>query len=63
MPKKMYNDGIVFLSLHIYRRKFKEPITSSSENVPDSQSSAYRLIYYQLFKQNVLSAHIRKNTH
>ena len=36
---------------------------TSTENLPDSKSSAYRRKYYHLFKQNVLSAHIRKNTH
>ena len=34
------------------------PITASSENVPDSQSSGYRRNYYLLFEQNVLIAHI-----
>ena len=38
----------------------KSPITASSENVPDSQYSAYRRKYYNIFKQNVLSAHNRK---
>ena len=33
------------------------PITASSENVPNSQSSAYRRKYHHLFKQNVSSAH------
>ena len=32
-------------------------ITASSENVPDSQSTAYRRKYYHLFKQNFLSVH------
>ena len=41
----------------------KAPIKAISENVPDSKSSAYRRNYYHHFKQNVLSAHIRKNTH
>ena len=41
----------------------KAPITASSESVPNSKSSAYRRNYYHLFTQNVLSAHIRKNTH
>ena len=39
----------------------KSPITASSKNVPDSQSSAYRQKYYHLFIQNVLSA-FWKNT-
>ena len=39
------------------------PINVSLENEPDSQSSFYRQTYYNLFKQNALSAHIRKNTH
>ena len=30
---------------------------------PDAQSFSYRRKYYHLFKQNVVSAHIRKNTH
>ena len=34
----------------------KAPITASSENVPDSQSSAYRRKYYHLFTQKVLSS-------
>ena len=38
-------------------------VTTSSENVPNSQSSTYRRKYYHLFKQNFLSGHIRKNTH
>ena len=60
MPKKIYVDGFVFSSIaHLH----KAPITASLENVPDSQSSAYRRKYYHLIKQNVLSAHIRKNTH
>ena len=37
------------------------PITLSLEIVPDFQTSAYRRKYYQLFKQNVFSAHIKKN--
>ena len=41
----------------------KSPITASSENVPDSQSSAYRRKCYHLFKQYILSAHVRKNRH
>ena len=32
----------------------KAPITACSENVPDSQSSAYRRKCYHLFKENVL---------
>ena len=36
----------------------KAPITAGSENVPDSQSSAYRRKRYHLFKQNVFSVHI-----
>ena len=35
-------------------------IIASSENVPDSQSCAYRRKYYHLFTQKVLNAHIRK---
>ena len=35
-------------------------IDDSSENMPDSRSSAYRRTYYHLFKPNILSAHIRK---
>ena len=38
-------------------------ITASSENVPNSQSSAFRRKYYHLFKQNVLSARIQTNTY
>ena len=37
----------------------KAPITASSEHVPVSQSSVYRLKQFHL-KQNVLNAHIRK---
>ena len=33
-----------------------------TENMPDSQSSAYSRKHYHLFKQPVLGAHIRKNT-
>ena len=33
------------------------------ENVAYSQSSAYKRKYHHLFKQNVLSAHIRKYAH
>ena len=36
----------------------KAPINAGSENVPDSQSLAYRRTHYHLFKQNVLNAHI-----
>ena len=50
MTKKIYVDGFVVLPLHMYKR-LQEPLTASSENVPDSQSSAYRLKYYHLFKQ------------
>ena len=39
----------------------KEPIAASLENVPDSIYSAYGRKYYHLFKQNVSSAHIKKN--
>ena len=49
------NSAIVYLQ--------QAPFTASSENVPDSQSSADRRKYYHLLKQNVLSVHIRKNTH
>ena len=41
----------------------KAPITASLENVPDTKSFACRRKYYHLFKQNVLSTHIRKYTH
>ena len=41
----------------------KAPITARSENMTDSQSSTYRRKYYHIFKQNVVSVHIRKNTH
>ena len=41
----------------------KASITPVSENLPDSQSSAYRRKHYHLFKQNVLSDDICKNTH
>ena len=55
MPKKICVDGFVYLQ--------KAPITASSENMPESQYSAYRRKYYRyhLFKQNVFSARIRKN--
>ena len=38
----------------------KVHITAKSENMPDSQSSAYSRKHYHLFKQTVLGAHIRK---
>ena len=41
----------------------KAPIAASSENVPDSQSSAYMRKHYHPFKQNGLIAHMCKNTH
>ena len=58
-------DAFVFLYIvHLQ----KAPITASSENMPDSQSSAYQrkysLIYFiYIFKPNIVSAHNRKNTH
>ena len=45
------------LLLHIYKR---HPIAASSENMPDSRSSAYlkkTLLFFQIKR---LSAHIRK---
>ena len=38
----------------------KATITVGSENMHDSQSSAYRRKHYHLFKQNVSSAYICK---
>ena len=58
MTKKICVDGFAFCA-----HRQKAPITASSENVPDSQSSSYRRKHDHLFKQNVLSAHICKNTH
>ena len=59
MKKKIYVDRFIFLAMHMHPQN--APITASSENVPNSQSYAYRRKYYDLFKQNILSAHIRKN--
>ena len=56
--KYMLTNSYFCHSYHIYRRHLA--ITAGLENVPDSQSSAYRRKYYHLFKQKVLSAHIRK---
>ena len=55
MPRKIY-------MLTDIAHPQKAPITPSLEHVPDTQSSIHRQKYYHLFKQNVLSAHIRKNT-
>ena len=52
--------AIAHLSPGTYQRA---PITASLENVPDSETSAYRQKYYHLFTQSVLNAHIRKNSH
>ena len=41
----------------------KAPITGSSENVSDSQSSFYRRKYYHVFKKNVIGTHVWKNAH
>ena len=51
MTKKIHVDGYVLLPLHICRRHLSPPV---SENVPNSQSSAYRQKCYHLFKENVL---------
>ena len=61
--KYMLTNSYFCHSYHIYRRHLHVAITAGSENVPDSQFSAYRRKYYHLFKQKVLSAHIRKKTH
>ena len=61
MTKKIYVDRrICFYAIaHLQ----KANTTTRSENVPDSQSYAYRQKSYHLFKQNVLIAHICKNAH
>lgn len=52
---KTYVDGFVFSAIaHL----MKAPITVGSENVPNSQSSAYRRKYNHLFKSSY-----SKNTH
>ena len=38
----------------------KSPFTVNSDIVPDSQCFVYWRKYYHFFKQNALSAHIRK---
>lgn len=50
MPKNTYVDGFVFSAIAYIQR---EPITDSSENVPDSQASAVRGKYYHLFKKRL----------
>ena len=39
------------------------PITASSENVHNSQSSAERRNYYHVFKHSVIGAQVWKNAH
>ena len=60
--KKIYILGVEKDSFFCHSHLQKASITASSENMPDSLSSAYRRNYY-IFKQNFLSAHIRKYTH
>ena len=53
MKEKIYVDGFgvgFFAITHLQ----KAPITANSENVPDSQSSAYRRKYHHHSKQDVL---------
>ena len=57
MPKKIYIDGFVFLPLHIYRRHLSLLVRKMCR-IPKHLLIGEKI--YHLFKQNILSAHIRK---
>ena len=59
MTNKIYVDGFVFMPSQIYRRHLSPPFGKCA------RFPIFRLkakTHYHLFKQNVLSAHICKNT-